>query len=375
MTIDSNPEAVNTVGMSEALRAAFHPQAVGKLPRIICKDCSKAPTRNCKEHSKRQCDICGNYITTRHIHLDYVGHAEVTDRLLSVDPTWNWEPLEREVDPGMMAVVASMAPESILEGLAAVLAVSPPRVTRTSQGDPCGMWIKLTVGGVTRLGYGTVEPGKTDPEKQLIGDAIRNAAMRFGVALTLWSKGLLDSEATPGEGPDAVPVFPEWELLGYESQKQMDHHNGGLKALLDSIPRDQRDPVRQWCIFNEYYTADEATGELVAVPLPVKREHVDDYRKLLQGVVDGLPAPPTGTTESEAPADTQPVLAVDPEMEAKVVALVAGWKADHVRSTYAGIKPSDEVDPEGGLGAFRLRLIELLIAGATAGTVDLDAIF
>lgn len=56
-------------------------------------------------------------------------------------------------------------------------------------GSPVGMWIKLTVGGVTRLGYGSVPSGQADAVKVLIGDALRNAAMRFGVALDLWAKG------------------------------------------------------------------------------------------------------------------------------------------------------------------------------------------
>ena len=87
------------------------------------------------------------------VMLDYVGHAAVTDRLLVVDPEWSWEP---------MAVDAT--------GLPAI--------------DGAGnLWIRLTICGVTRLGVGD---GKN--AKEAIGDAIRNAAMRFGVALDLWAK-------------------------------------------------------------------------------------------------------------------------------------------------------------------------------------------
>lgn len=95
--------------------------------------------------------------------LDFVGHAAITDRLLAVDPEWNWRPL-----------------------------------ALTNEGLPLfdeggGLWIKLTVCGVVRLGYGNAkkksqyEPG--DREKEVIGDALRNAAMRFGAALDLWHKG------------------------------------------------------------------------------------------------------------------------------------------------------------------------------------------
>ena len=61
------------------------------------------------------------------------------------------------------------------------------------------MWITLTVCGQTRLGYGSAD-GKSggDAVKEIIGDALRNAAMRFGAALDLWHKGDLHQD-TDGE--------------------------------------------------------------------------------------------------------------------------------------------------------------------------------
>lgn len=107
--------------------------------------------------------------------LDYVGHAAVTSRLLEVDPLWNWEPVAWDE-----------------RGL--------PLFVRDNTGRVAGLWIRLTIGGVTRLGYGSVAPGAFDAEKQLIGDAIRNSSMRFGVALDLWAKSDLyhdDDDAPP----------------------------------------------------------------------------------------------------------------------------------------------------------------------------------
>lgn len=95
--------------------------------------------------------------------LDYMGHADVTDALLAHDPLWNWEPLAF-TEKGLPAVI------------------------HDKEGWPRGLWITLTVHGHTRLGYGTCQPGKDEAIKELIGDAIRNAAMRFGIALALWSK-------------------------------------------------------------------------------------------------------------------------------------------------------------------------------------------
>ena len=107
------------------------------------------------------------------MHLDYVGHAALTDRLLDADPFWTWEPLAFDAD-----------------GL--------PKLDHTG-----GMWIKLTVCGVTRLGYGDAD-GKTggNAVKERIGDALRNGAMRFGAALDLWHKGELHKATDPNEWAD-----------------------------------------------------------------------------------------------------------------------------------------------------------------------------
>lgn len=62
-----------------------------------------------------------------------------------------------------------------------------PLLVTDEQDRPVGMWIYLHVCGVRRPAYGSCLPGKGEAIKELIGDAIRNGAMRFGVALSLWS--------------------------------------------------------------------------------------------------------------------------------------------------------------------------------------------
>ena len=98
------------------------------------------------------------------VKLEYVGHGAVTARLLDVDPEWTWEPVAYDAN-------------------------GAPLVERDANGKPVGLWIKLTVNGVTRLGYGDCLPNQMSAIKVLIGDALRNAAMRFGVALDLWVRG------------------------------------------------------------------------------------------------------------------------------------------------------------------------------------------
>jgi hypothetical protein len=135
----------------EALREPFEPHLISKRPQPIKKD---APKGRCPE--------CGGWHGLPAIHLDYVGHAALTSRLLDIDPNWNWEPV---------ATDANGLPLFDTSG---------------------GLWIRLTVCGFTRLGYGDAE-GKKGPDavKEAIGDALRNAAMRFGAALDLWHKGEL----------------------------------------------------------------------------------------------------------------------------------------------------------------------------------------
>jgi hypothetical protein len=50
------------------------------------------------------------------------------------------------------------------------------------------MWATLTLLGKSLLGVGSVRSDKPDMDKELVGDFLRNAAMRFGISLSLWSK-------------------------------------------------------------------------------------------------------------------------------------------------------------------------------------------
>ena len=127
-------------------------------------------------------------------NADYFGHAETTDALLQSDIQWNWEPLARDEN-------------------------GAPLITEDPSGKMFVLWITLTIHGVSRIGVGSCKKaGKDDVAKELVGDAIRNAAMRFGVALNLWAKSELKAAdaATPGEpvarkSPEAVvkAVIPD----------------------------------------------------------------------------------------------------------------------------------------------------------------------
>lgn len=168
-----------------ALRKPFPSQSVGKLPKSTCRDCSQSQRKRCDRHQwVTNCPECHGSHTSATLHLDYVGHAAITDRLLTVDPEWSWEPF-------------ALGPDGL------------PAVDRSGN-----LWIRLTVCGVTRIGVGD---GKS--AKECIGDAIRNVAMRFGAGLDLWAKENLvefaehvqatSQPSDAGDAPEAPPSVSE----------------------------------------------------------------------------------------------------------------------------------------------------------------------
>lgn len=182
-----------------------------------------------KDGDKSRCRECGGWLPP-HIHLDYMGHADVTEALLKADPMWNWHPMGL-ADDGTPAI-------GVRDGMAS-------------------LWILLTIHGQTRIGVGTCAAGKSEVLKELIGDAIRNAAMRFGIAVHLWSKaegqGGLDGEAaSPGEAPQT----PQEPRNGGSAPQGPDATLGTLLSTLtpDATKRFQawmkerglKLPFRQW---------------------------------------------------------------------------------------------------------------------------------
>lgn len=134
---------------AEKLRLVLHkyavpdPKIVGKLPR-------------------------GN------IQLDYVGHAEITRILTEIDPLWKLEPLKIDDDglPGYR----------VENGMAHMMGA-------------------LTLLGHTRLGVGSAPHNKQDLFKELWSDLIRNCSMRFGIAVSLWSKEEWGGDNAPAPAP------------------------------------------------------------------------------------------------------------------------------------------------------------------------------
>lgn len=205
------------------LRVPFAANHISKLPKP-----TKAQTDAVKADYKKgiRCKECGAWHHPDVVHLDYVGHAALTDRLLDCDPEWTWEPVA--FNQGGLPATDNVG----------------------------GMWIKLTVCGVSRLGYGHAE-GKNggDAVKEIIGDALRNAAMRFGAALDLWHKGDLHAIEEPETDNDKAntnrsaskkPTMQErleGALQAVANEKTTDgvqklyERTAGLRSELDKVDR------------------------------------------------------------------------------------------------------------------------------------------
>lgn len=250
-----------------ALREPFHDDEIGKLPRVTCKACRDANGKVCGQHAKSKCQVCNNYITGAHIHLDYVGHAEMTDRLLAVDPQWSWEP-QGWGDDGMPLIVR--------------------------HASNLVMWGRLTICGVTRLGVGTAPAGKDDAHKELIGDFLRNAGMRFGVALDLWRKS--ERHAEQDDAGAALDEAPKSDAPA----------DGDFLAAFNALKPAQQKPVMAW-LRDQGYRPNNVPAELQQRALEIARSGdggASAETPSAQGAENGM-------ASSDVPAGSAPDVPLD----------------------------------------------------------------
>lgn len=250
----SESETLSGLGL---LRMPFPENQISKLPKPHKRDSEKGKCLRKKDGGAApdwQDHFCGGYHGLPAVHLDYVGHAALTDRLLDADLNWTWEPLSWGED-GLPQLDASG-----------------------------GMWIKLTVCGVTRIGYGSAD-GKSggDAVKERIGDALRNAAMRFGAALELWHKGDLHveekEEPSTTEKMAAANIKPAagaLETLSIERQREV---NGWASTIVDHFTSEDANKA-----FAAYNTAKERldADEQVALRGLLPSNHKTTLRKMAE---------------------------------------------------------------------------------------------
>lgn len=158
------------------------------------------------------------------VHLKYLGHSDTSRALTECDPGWEWEPM-------------AYGPDGL------------PAFDVNDKGQPIGLWAWLTVCGVRRPCYGSVMPGKSDAVKELIGDVLRNGALRFGVAGSLWSKADRSSDDKPKPKAAAVSHVStalEQQLPAEKAPAKSDPDNPAHlqgKAAYDAMVEDHGEEI------------------------------------------------------------------------------------------------------------------------------------
>lgn len=131
--------------------------------------------------------------------LDFVGHADICRILITIDQLWSWEPIEWDGGKPAMYI----------------------------ENDMLTMWGRLTVLGKSVIGVGTVKASAIEASKQVVGDFLRNASMRLGISLSLWTKSEwtdLDHNPAPAKrttGANAKPAAPAAEPTDLISKVQI----------------------------------------------------------------------------------------------------------------------------------------------------------
>lgn len=199
--------------------------------------------------------------------LAYVSHGHVTDRLLTVDPEYNFEPL----------LNADRVPIVVLDGLA--------------PGDKVGVWAVLRI-----LGTSVVEFCSGKDLMDAYSRCLCRAAMRRGVALDLWAGDIPTGEVRKEGGLGPAPVFRSWVRV----QRWYDQHGGNgawelaqlfvracsyhLYGQTDSkeLTSDQRKIVLQKAAGATAWLAENSDNAIG--PLPPS---VELYQKAWAHVLDG----------------------------------------------------------------------------------------
>ena len=208
------------------------------------------------------------------MQLDFVGHADVTKMLIEIDPEWTWEPT---------AFDANGLPAYRVENGMAHMAG----------------W--LTILGVRRLGIGSVMHNKPDLLKELISDFIRNASMRFGVCLSLWTKQEWDDVSYTSSTPSAPkpapvakvePIKPNDPLVSMDNIKRfvdacktagLNHEHVAKSAKLDlaDLKESQMPQLRE---------AFAKAKELAAQFSDTEPEVMDDFNPAFKNTEEAVAA-------------------------------------------------------------------------------------
>ena len=153
--------------IAEILQAKIDPSEIKYKPEIDCVTCEECVEWSCKipGHEPALCAKCGQVVGS-HRDIPYVDYETVINRLNIADPEWWWEPLVKDEH-------------------------AHPKISYQSFGETgtsAGLWIKLHVGPLVKLGVGEALVPSTNPTdlsddllEELVRDAIVYTASLMGV--------------------------------------------------------------------------------------------------------------------------------------------------------------------------------------------------
>jgi hypothetical protein len=218
------------------------------------------------------------------MQLDFVGHADVTKMLIEIDPEWTWEPTAFDTN-GLPAY-------RVENGMAHMAG-----------------W--LTILGVRRLGVGSVMHNKPDLLKELISDFIRNAAMRFGVCLALWTKQEWEDVShtpsapivKPAPKPAAAkiePIKPNDPLVSMDNIKRfvdacktagLNHEHIAKSAKIDLADlKESQMPQLREAFAKAKELASHFADEVATEEEPLPPEVMDDFNPAFKNTEEAVAA-------------------------------------------------------------------------------------
>ena len=249
---------------------------------------------------------CGGY-HVRAVHIAYVGHAELTMRLNDVcSPVgWDWEPVG--VDDRGWPIIQNG-----------------------------GMWIRLTILGTTKVGFGDWgDNSGANGVKELIGDALRNAAMRFGIATYLWSKSERSLALKYADAAEKETTAPQQQQQPQQRQERQQDRPATQQAQQE--PNDfQKATARHRAAIARAHPEWDADAQRQAVtnafaaertdgdgkPLAVENATADDWNWMAQAWEDEADDNEAAVREQELQQreDDEHAAAVEREREAQAEA-------------------------------------------------------
>jgi hypothetical protein len=151
--------------------------------------------------------------------LTYISHALVTERLNEVDPGWSWRVLTEHIwfDQG-------------------------------GQPHCAGVTVEMTVNGVTRVEAGGPQRQEafTNEIKNAYSDALKRAAMRFGVALYIWDALVDAQDDEDAQGAPAAPRRMEPQERAHAAQgAPEEQHQRNTQPRPSSLPATRSKPPAQ----------------------------------------------------------------------------------------------------------------------------------